>query len=293
MRSALIQLCSGDDPEQNLPETLRFIGEAVAGGAEFVLTPECSNALRPERGRHDDVFCSEAQDKTLAALRRAAKNAQIWLLIGSLSLRDDHLGDDHLGEAHHGGQSDRVGGRLVNRSFLIAPDGAIVARYDKIHMFDAQVSAHESYRESASYRPGTRAVLARTPFANIGMSICYDVRFAHLYRRLALGGAHILTVPAAFTQPTGAAHWHVLLRARAIETGCFVLAPAQCGTHKTRLGTPRKTYGHSLAISPWGEILAQGEDAPGVIFAQLDLDCVTAARARIPSMTHDVEFYGP
>jgi predicted amidohydrolase len=184
-------------------------------------------------------------------------------------------------------------GRFANRSFLISPSGDIVAHYDKIHMFDVNVSETEVYRESAGYRPGTKAVLAETPFAKIGMTVCYDLRFPHLYRRLAQAGAQIITVPAAFNHITGAAHWHTLLRARAIETGCFVLAPAQTGFHPETKGKGRNTYGHSLAIAPWGEILTDAGTEPGVTFVDLDIDAVTKARARVPSLTHDREFTGP
>jgi predicted amidohydrolase len=220
--------------------------------------------------RHED------QDQTLAALRDEAVKSGIWLLIGSLGLLT-HDAD----------------GRFANRSLLIAPSGAIAARYDKIHMFDVNVSETEVYRESAGYRPGTQAVLASTPFARIGMTVCYDVRFPQLYRHLAQSGAQVLTVPAAFNHVTGAAHWETLLRARAIETGCFVLAPAQCGFHPEAGGKGRRTHGHSLAIAPWGEVLADGGTEPGVSFADLDLAQVTAARARVPSLTHDRTFTGP
>ena len=184
-------------------------------------------------------------------------------------------------------------GRFANRSFLVSPAGEIVARYDKIHMFDVNVSETEVYRESAGYRPGTKAVLAETDFAKIGMTVCYDVRFAQLYRRLAQAGAQIITVPAAFNHITGAAHWHTLLRARAIETGCFVLAPAQTGFHPESQGKGRNTYGHALAIAPWGEVLADAGTDPGVTFVDLDLNAVAKARARVPSLSHDREFTGP
>ena len=184
-------------------------------------------------------------------------------------------------------------GRFANRSFLIGPDGGIAARYDKIHMFDVNVSETEVYRESAGYRPGAQAVLADTPLGRIGMTICYDLRFAFLYRRLAQAGAQILTVPAAFNHITGAAHWEVLLRARAIETGCYVLAPAQTGFHPETAGKGRRTYGHSLVISPWGDVLADGGTDPGLTFADIDLAEVTKARARIPSLSHDRQIVGP
>lgn len=276
MRAGLVQLTVGDDPAENLPETLALIRAAVAGGADFVLTPECTNCLSSSRDHQRSVFHHEQDDPTLAALRDEAARAGIWLLIGSLGLKT-HDAD----------------GRFANRSFLIGPDGAIAARYDKIHMFDVNVSEAEIYRESAGYRPGAQAVLADTPFGAVGMTVCYDVRFAYLYRRLAQAGAEILTVPAAFNHLTGAAHWEILLRARAIETGCYVLAPAQTGFHPERAGKGRKTYGHSLIVAPWGEVLADAGTAPGVIFADIDRDAITKARSRVPSLTHDRPFEGP
>ena len=276
MRVGLVQLTVGDDPAQNLPETLGLVRAAAAGGAGFVLTPECTNALSSDRDHQRSVFFMEERDPTLAALRAEAAALGVWLLIGSLGL----LTED-------------ADGRFANRSFLIAPDGRIAARYDKIHMFDVSISETEVYRESSGYRPGERAVLVKTPFASIGMTVCYDVRFAHLYRTLAQAGAQILTVPAAFNHITGQAHWEVLLRARAIETGCFVLAPAQTGDHPATHGKGRKTHGHSLVIAPWGEVLADGGTEKGVVFADLDLGAVAAARARVPSLTHDRRFTGP
>lgn len=276
MRAGLVQLTVGDGPTANLAVTQARIAEAAAGGAGFVLTPECTNLLSSSRDHQRSVMRHEDQDETLAALRDQAAKAGIWLLIGSLGVLT-HDAD----------------GRFANRSFLISPTGDIAARYDKIHMFDVNVSETEVYRESAGYRPGTKAVLAETPFAKIGMTVCYDVRFPHLYRRLAQGGAQIITVPAAFNHITGAAHWHTLLRARAIETECFVLAPAQTGFHPETHGKGRNTYGHSLAIAPWGEILADAGTEPGVSFVDLDLDAVAKARARVPSLTHDREFTGP
>jgi predicted amidohydrolase len=276
MRAALIQLTVTDDPAANLPVTLGFIRQAVAEGAGFVLTPELTNGLSSSRAHQRAVFRHEDDDPTLAALRAEAKTAGIWLLIGSLGV----LTDD-------------ADGRFANRSFLIGPDGRVAARYDKIHMFDVNVSPTEVYRESEGYRPGTRAVLAETPFARVGMTVCYDVRFPALYRRLAQGGAQVITVPAAFNHITGAAHWETLLRARAIETGCFVLAPAQTGFHPETNGRGRKTYGHSLAIAPWGEILADAGIEPGVTLVDLDLAEVDKARGRVPSLSHDRGFDGP
>ncbi|WP_333815877.1 carbon-nitrogen hydrolase family protein [Tabrizicola sp.] len=276
MRAALVQLTVTDDPAANLPVTLAYIRQAVAQGAGFVLTPELTNGLSSSRAHQRAVFRHEEDDPTLAALRAEAKASGIWLLIGSLGLLT-HDAD----------------GRFANRSFLIAPDGSIAARYDKIHMFDVNVSATEVYRESEGYRPGARAVVAETPFATIGMTVCYDLRFPALYRRLAQGGAQLITVPAAFNHITGAAHWETLLRARAIETGCFVLAPAQTGFHPEANGKGRKTHGHSLAIAPWGEVLADAGIEPGVTLVDLDLDEVAKARGRVPSLTHDRGFEGP
>jgi predicted amidohydrolase len=276
MRAALIQMTVTDDPAANLAVTLGYIRDAVAAGAGFVLTPEMTNCLSSSRDHQRAVFHDEASDPTLAALRAAAAEAGIWLLIGSLGL----LTQD-------------ADGRFANRSFLIAPNGSIAARYDKIHMFDVNVTETEVYRESAGYRPGAKAVLADAGWAKIGMTVCYDLRFPHLYRRLAKGGAQIICIPAAFNHLTGAAHWETLVRARAIETGCFVLAPAQTGFHAEAHGKGRKTYGHSLAIAPWGEILADAGVEPGVTLVDLDLAQVQAARGRVPSITHDREFTGP
>lgn len=276
MRAALLQLNVSDDPAANLAATLALVDRAVAGGAGFVLTPEMTNGLSSSRDHQRAVYRPEDQDETLAALRAAAAKAGIWLLIGSLGLTTAD-----------------ADGRFANRSFLIAPDGTIAARYDKIHMFDVNVSDTEIYRESAGYRPGGQAVLAETPFAKIGMSVCYDLRFPHLYRRLAKAGAQILTVPAAFNHITGAAHWEVLLRARAIETGCFMLAPAQTGFHAEAHGKGRRTHGHALAVAPWGEVLADAGTEPGVTFVDLDLSQVDRARGRVPSIDHDRAIEGP
>jgi deaminated glutathione amidase len=276
MRAGLVQLSVTDDPAANLAVTIDMVRQAAAQGAGFVLTPELTNGLSSSRTHQRAVFRHEEADETLAALRVEAKAAGIWLLIGSLGL----LTQD-------------ADGRFANRSFLIGPDGQVVARYDKIHMFDVNVSATEVYRESEGYRPGARAAVADTPFARIGMTVCYDVRFPALYRRLAQGGAQVITVPAAFNHITGAAHWEVLLRARAIETGCFVLAPAQTGFHAEANGKGRRTHGHSLAVAPWGEVLADAGTEPGVTLIDLDLTHVQDARGRIPSLTHDRGFDGP
>jgi deaminated glutathione amidase len=276
MRAGLVQLTVTDDPVANLAITRAQVRAAVAGGAGFVLTPECTNLLSSNRARQKALIVPEDQDETLAALRDEAARAGIWLLIGSLGVAS--------------GAED---GRFANRSFMIGPDGGIVARYDKIHMFDVNVSETEVYRESAAYRPGGQAVVAHTPFGKVGMTVCYDVRFPHLYRRLAQAGAEILTVPAAFNHITGAAHWHVLLRARAIETGAWVLAPAQTGFHAETEGKGRRTYGHSLVVAPWGEVVSDAGDVPGVTFAEIDLAAVAQARHRVPSLGHDRPIEGP
>lgn len=276
MRAALVQLTSSDDPAANLPATRNAVARAAADGAEFVLTPEVTNCVSTSRARQAQVLRPEAEDPTLAALRNQAAQLGIWLSVGSLAVKTDD-----------------PDGRFANRSFLIGPDGGIAARYDKIHMFDVVISETESYRESAGYCPGDRAVLAETPFGTVGLTVCYDVRFPALYRQLAQAGAQIILVPSAFSPVTGAAHWESLLRARAIETGAFVLAAAQCGTHPAQSGKERRTWGHSLAVSPWGAVLADGGDAPGVTLAELDLAEVAAARGKIPSLTHDRPFEAP
>jgi len=250
--------------------------EAVGLGAGFILTPEVTNCVSTSRTRQKEVLRPEAEDETLAALSEKAQQAQVWCLIGSLALKTDD-----------------PDGRFANRSFLIAPDGAIAARYDKIHMFDVRVSETEVYRESDGYRPGDRAVMAETSFGAVGLTVCYDIRFPHLYRQLAKAGAEILTVPSAFSAVTGAAHWETLLRARAIETGSYVLAPAQTGTHAATRGKQRQTYGHSMVIGPWGDILADAGEDPGVICVDLDRKDVEEARRRIPSLRQANRFDDP
>jgi deaminated glutathione amidase len=275
-RVGLVQLSCTDDPVLNLRCAESLVRQAFNAGARFVLTPEMTNLLSFDREWARHVLSEEQHDPTLARLRELASELRIWLLIGSLAIR-----------------LPKPETRLANRSFLISPDGAVVARYDKIHMFDADPDGGHSYRESAGYRPGDEAVVTETDFAAIGMTVCYDLRFPQLYRSLAQAGAQILTVPAAFTVPTGQAHWHVLLRARAIETGCFVLAPAQCGTNAASHGKPRQTYGHSLVVSPWGEVLAEGADAACVVLADLALDAIGEARRKIGSLAHDRAYSGP
>jgi deaminated glutathione amidase len=276
MKVALVQLNVSDDPAANLPITLDHVRKAAASGAKLILTPELTNGLSSSRDHQRRVFRHEEDDATLAALREEANRLGVWLLIGSLGL-----------------QTHDADGRFANRSFLLADDGTIAARYDKIHMFDVNVSDTEVYRESQGYRPGRRAVLHQAPFGRVGMTVCYDLRFPALYRRLAQAEADILTIPAAFNHITGAAHWETLVRARAIETGCFVLAPAQTGFHPEQHGRGRRTHGHSLAVAPWGEILADAGTDPGVTLVDLDLSRVAAARHRVPSLQHDRGFDGP
>lgn len=276
MKTALLQMTSGDDPAVNLPVTLGMIREAASQGAGFVLTPEVTNCLSSSRAQQNAVLQHEADDITLAAIQAAAQALGIWVSIGSLALKTDD-----------------PDGRFANRSFMISPDGQIAARYDKIHMFDVQVSETESYRESAGYRPGDKAVTVQTDFAKIGLSICYDLRFAYLYRALAHAGAEVLLVPAAFSATTGKAHWESLLRARAIETGCYVLAAGQTGAHPAAGGALRQTHGHSLAIAPWGDVLADGGTAPGIVMVDLDVSKVSDARGRVAALTHDRDFTGP
>lgn len=277
MKTALLQITSTDQPRENLEAVLTRVEDAAEQGAKFILTPEVTNCVSQSRAHQETVLVHQDDDALLAALRVAAARLNVWILIGSLALKTDD-----------------PDGRFANRSLLLAPDGTINAQYDKIHMFDVAISARETYRESDGYRSGDRAVLAQTPFGPIGMSICYDLRFPSLYRQLAQAGARILTVPAAFSPVSGAAHWHCLLRARAIETGCFVLAPAQCGTHpQSGDDPPRTTYGHSLAVSPWGEILAEAGEIPETLLVDLRLTEVDNCRKRIPSIFADQNYGCP
>lgn len=264
-------MTGSDDPAANTDAARAAVGEAAREGATFVLTPEVTNCVSASRTRQRQVLRREEDDSTLAALRDEAEREGVWVLIGSLALATDEE-------------------RFANRSILIGPGGQIAARYDKIHMFDVDVSESETYRESAGYRPGDRAVVAQTSFGGVGLSICYDLRFPYLYRALAKAGASILTVPSAFSPVTGAAHWEPLLRARAIETGCFVLAPAQTGRHPTSEGRVRETYGHGTVVAPWGEVLLDQRIEPGVAVIDIDLEQVAAARKRIPSLYHDRDF---
>jgi predicted amidohydrolase len=263
-------MTASSDAGENLQQVSVLIREAASGGATFIATPEVTNLMEPRRKLLFEKIFVEPQDPTLAGLRTLAAELEIHLLIGSLVL--------------DGGE-----GKAVNRSFLLRPDGTIAARYDKIHLFDVMLPDGHSYRESKAYRAGDRAVLAALPGMSLGLTICYDLRFPKLYNDLARCGADLLTVPSAFTKVSGQAHWHVLLRARAIETGSFVLAPAQCGVHEGG----RETYGHSLVVSPWGEVLADAGEEPGVVWADLDPAEVAIARARIPALSHLRPFAAP
>jgi deaminated glutathione amidase len=264
---ALIQMRSGLDPETNLKAVLAGVDEAKRGGADYVLTPEMTNVLENNRERLFTKIVGEEQDATLATLREVARKLSIYIHIGSLAVRASPE-------------------KAANRAFLIDRKGDIAARYDKIHMFDVDLANGESYRESNSYRPGELGVVADLPWGRLGLSVCYDLRFPALYRALAEAGASFLAIPSAFTKQTGEAHWHVLMRARAIENGCFVFAAAQGGKHEHG----RETYGHSLVVDPWGKIIAEGGTEPGVIFAEIDPAQVAVARGRVPSLLHGRRF---
>jgi deaminated glutathione amidase len=276
MRAAILQLTAHDSPTANVVPVRDAVRAAVEAGAGFVLTPECTNCLSSSRSHQRAVLTTEGDDLVVGMLRDEAARAGVWVLAGSVLVAT--------------GDAD---GRFANRSLLIGPDGAVTARYDKIHLFDVNVSETETYRESAAIRPGDRAVLAQTPFARLGMTVCYDVRFPHLYRALAQAGAQVLCVPAAFSPVTGAAHWETLLRARAIETGCYVLAPAQAGQHPVTTGPARRTHGHALAVAPWGAVLGDAGTEPGMLLIDLDMGAVDDARRRVPSLTHDRPFDPP
>jgi predicted amidohydrolase len=263
----LVQMRSGLDPAANLDAAAKLIGEAKAGGADYVQTPEMTNIMEIRRERLFAAIVPEESDKSLAAFRELARRLSLYLHIGSLAIKLE-------------------GERAANRSFLIDRDGEIIARYDKIHMFDVDLANGESYRESRNFRPGEIAVASDLPWGRLGLTICYDLRFPALYRALAEGGASMLAIPAAFTRQTGEAHWHVLVRARAIENGSFVFAAAQGGAHENG----RETYGHSLVVDPWGRVLAEGGTEPGVILAKVDPAAVAVARGRVPSLQHGRRF---
>jgi predicted amidohydrolase len=266
--AAMVQMCTQLLPQASLEQGSKLIRQAAGQGADYVLTPEVSNMIQSNRKAMFENLASEEDDLSLKAYRALAVELKIHLHIGSLALRASPE-------------------RAVNRSFLIGPDGMVIASYDKIHMFDIDLPGGESYRESANYQPGETAVIADLPWGRIGLTICYDLRFPALYRALAEAGASFLTVPSAFTVRTGEAHWHTLLRARAIENGCFVFAAAQAGTHESK----RQSYGHSLIVDPWGEVLAEGgATETGVFMAKIDPAKVETARKTVPSLQHGRRF---
>ncbi|HZR61020.1 MAG TPA: carbon-nitrogen hydrolase family protein [Xanthobacteraceae bacterium] len=264
---ALIAMRSGRDPRGNLDAVLAAVDEAKRAGADYVQTPEMTNVMEVKRDRLFASIFSDESDPTLATLREVARKLGIIIHIGSLAIKASPE-------------------KAVNRSFLIDRSGEIVARYDKIHMFDVDLAGGESYRESNTYRPGELAVIADLPWGRLGLTVCYDLRFPALYRALAEAGASFLAIPSAFTRQTGEAHWHVLIRARAIENGCFVFAAAQGGKHENG----RETFGHSLIVDPWGRVLAEGGSEPGLVMAEIDPAEAAAARAKIPSLRHGRRF---
>ena len=271
---ALIQTRTPASPAAAFAHVEPLIREAAAGGAKLILTPEATNFLIKDPAARAAVLTTDDADAVAVGLRDLARELGVWLLIGSAIVRSGHEGDD----------------RAANRSLLIDDKGAVVATYDKLHVYDVDLPTGERWRESAAIRPGDGAVVADTPWGWLGLTICYDIRFPQLYRALAKAGAAMISVPAAFTVPTGEAHWETLLRARAIETGCWILAPAQAGTHEDG----RRTWGRSTVVGPWGEVVAKlDHDEPGVLFATLDFEAVTRARNAVPQLTHDREFGGP
>ncbi|MGI9500488.1 MAG: carbon-nitrogen hydrolase family protein [Geminicoccaceae bacterium] len=259
-----IQYCASADTDHNLRQLERMVGNAAAAGAAMICLPEYATCYGSSRGRLVVGAEEETQHIGLRTLREIASREACWILIGSIAIK----GDDGL---------------ISNRSYLLDDTGMIVARYDKVHLFDVDLDGGESYRESATIKAGDKAVLAKTPFGQFGLTICYDIRFPQLYRTLAKAGAKVIFAPAAFTRTTGRDHWHTLVRARAIETGVFLVAPCQCGDVKGKLAR----YGHSLIVSPWGEVLADGGEEPGIINVELDLDEVLTARQKIPALRHD------
>ena len=269
-KAACVQLRCGDDVAGNVRMACDLIREAHNSGAQFIATPENTSFMAADAGSKLQIATREKDDQSLIAFCALAEELGIWLLIGSLAIK---VSED----------------KTANRSYFIGRDGRIAARSDKIHLFDVDLPQRESYRVSRTVTEGEQAVLAELPWGRIGLSVCYDLRFPRLYRALAKGGAEILSIPSAFTETTGKAHWHVLLRARAIENGCFVIAPAQGGKH----ANGRSTYGHSMIVGPWGEVLAEAGTDPGIVMADIDVDEVTAVRTRIPSLTHDRPFSAP
>ncbi|MAZ98516.1 MAG: amidohydrolase [Rhodospirillaceae bacterium] len=270
LRIACIQTNSSPNPEENIAIVSVLIREACAAGAEFITTPEVVGMLEPDRIAALSKAQSEEKHQVLFAFQELALELGIWLLIGSISIKVSDT-------------------KLSNRSFLINPNGEVIARYSKIHMFDVEVGDGNKYLESKTYEPGSKAVIAETPWGLMGLTICYDIRFPNLFRDLAKAGAKVIFSPAAFTRVTGEAHWHVLQRARAIENGCYIVSPAQVGTHANN----RKTFGHSLIVNPWGEVLADGGTETGFIVSELDLGAVDICRSKVPSLYNDQAYLKP
>ena len=270
LRIACIQTNSSPNPEENIATVSVLIREACAAGAEFITTPEVVGMLEPDRIAALSKAQSEEKHQVLFAFQELALELGIWLLIGSISIKVSDT-------------------KLSNRSFLINPNGEVIARYSKIHMFDVEVGDGNKYLESKTYEPGSKAVIAETPWGLMGLTICYDIRFPNLFRDLAKAGAKVIFSPAAFTRVTGEAHWHVLQRARAIENGCYIVSPAQVGTHANN----RKTFGHSLIVNPWGEVLADGGTETGFIVSELDLGAVDMCRSKVPSLYNDQAYLKP
>ncbi len=274
LRVALIQTRTPADPVRALAELEPLIVQAAEGGARLILTPEASNFMERNPEKKAAILTEADADPVAVRLKAIAAERCLWILLGSAIVASGHTED----------------ARAANRSMLINPGGEVAAAYDKLHVFDVDLPTGERHRESASIRPGDQAVVAETPWGGLGLSVCYDLRFPGLFRRLATAGADMIAVPSAFTRPTGEAHWEVLLRARSIETGCYILAPAQGGEHEDG----RRTWGRSMIVGPWGEVVAAFDhDEPGVLFADLDLGAVGRARAAIPQMAHEREFAGP
>lgn len=275
MKLGVLQLCSSDLPEENCKSVLENLSAAKAAGAELLFTPEVTNCVSLDRTQQKEVLRTEENDQTLRACRKACRDLGIALNLGSLAIKTND-----------------ADGRFANRSFFIDAEGNIAARYDKIHMFDVRVSENEQYRESSGYRPGSEITVVHNKNCRVGLSICYDLRFPSLFRRLAQAGADILSVPSAFSVATGVAHWETLLQARAIETGSFVVAAAQTGKHPSSNEKIRSTYGHSLVVSPWGEVLSDSGTQPGLSILDIDLAEVQKARHKIPSL-NDAEYKAP
>ena len=271
---ACVQTTAGPDVKTNIINASALVREAHKSGATLIVLPEVTNIIDMDRSAMAEKLSAEVDDISLVAFCTLAVELKVWLLLGSLGLK------------HETALNAEGKPKFANRSFLIGDDGVVRNRYTKIHLFDVDLGAGETYQESKSYEPGNETVVADTPWGKLGMTICYDIRFPHLYRKLAQAGAKFLSIPAAFSRPSGKAHWHVLMRARAIENGCYVFAAAQCGEH----GGGRSTYGHSLIVDPWGEILADGGTEIGFVLAEIDTSLVDKVRQKIPSLTHDRDY---